>query len=108
MTQPPTGLTLVFGPPASGKTERLIAVAAARYAADPFASMLVLVPTARHADQFRRRLVARMKVAFGVDVTTFGLFAGRHAPAEPVASAEVAREILGRVDRKSTRLNSSH
>ncbi|MGE3856491.1 MAG: PD-(D/E)XK nuclease family protein [Dehalococcoidia bacterium] len=97
------GLTLVLGPPASGKTERLIEVAAARYAAAPFAETLVLVPTARHADQFRRRLVARTKVAFGVDVTTFGLYAARHAPAAPVASVEVARELLGRVTRELAR-----
>lgn len=98
-----SGLTLVLGPAASGKTERLIEVAAARYADDSFASTLVLVPTARHADQFRRRLVARTKVAFGVDVTTFGLFAARHARDASIAAPEVARELLGRVTRDLAR-----
>ena len=103
MVEPRPGLTLVLGPAASGKTERLIAAAAARYLDDPFASTLVLVPTARHADQFRRRLVARTKVAFGIDVTTFGLFAARHAGAEHVASLEVARELLARTTRELAR-----
>ena len=46
-------LALVTGPAGSGKTERLIQRAAERYEADRFASTLVLVPTARHGDQFR-------------------------------------------------------
>ena len=39
------GLTLITGGPASGKTARLIELLADRYAADPFAQTLVLVPT---------------------------------------------------------------
>lgn len=90
------GLTLVTGGPASGKTERLLAVVAARYQADPFADVLVLVPTARHADQFRQRLVTRVGVAVGLDVTTLRLFAARLTSDAPVAPPEVARELLAR------------
>lgn len=90
-------LTLVTGGPRSGKTERLLQVAAERYRADPFASCLVLVPTARHADQFRRRLVERTGVAFGLDVAVLNLFARRHVPAEDIAPPDVARELLERV-----------
>lgn len=91
------GLTLIVGAAASGKTVRLVDVAAARSEVDRFAACLVLVPTARHADQFRRRLVSRVGVALRLDVTTFNLFARRHLPTGAVASADVADEILRRV-----------
>lgn len=91
------GLTLVTGGPASGKTERLLEVAAARYHNTPFADTLVLVPTARHADQFRQRLVTEIGVAVGLDVTTLGLFARRVTSDAPVVANEVARELLARV-----------
>src|ERR1044071_4104776 len=92
-----SGLTAILGGPSSGKTERIIALVAERYAKDAFAPTLVIVPTARHADQFRRRVVARAKVAFGLDVTTFGLFAGRYTGPGVVAPVAVADELLARV-----------
>ena len=91
------GLTLVLGGASSGKTSRLIEMLADRYAADAFAPTLVLVPTARHADQLRRRLVARTGIAFGLDVTTFGLFAARYRQPGVLAPLEVANELLTRV-----------
>ncbi len=93
------GLTLITGGPGTGKTARLIDIAAAHSATDPFAPLLVIVPTVRHADQFRRRLVTRTSVAFGLDVTTFGQFAARHMPARVIPPSEVAAELLGRVTR---------
>lgn len=95
------GLTLVTGGPASGKTERLLEVIAARYRADPFAATLVVVPTARHADQLRQRVVARVGIAVGLDVTTLRLLAARLTADAPIPPPEVARELLVRtaVDR---------
>ena len=93
------GLTLLVGPPGCGKTERLVERAAARYRADRFTPTLVLVPTARHADQFRRRLVAACGVALNLDVATLALFARRHVD-DNVPPSEVASELLRRVTRE--------
>ena len=72
-------LVMVCGPPGSGKTGRLVEHAARRYQDDRFASTLVLVPTARHGDQFRRRLVAESGVALDLDVSTLAQYARLHA-----------------------------
>ena len=93
------GLTIVEGPPGSGKTEALVRRAADRCAADPFALTLALVPTARHGDQFRRRVVARCGVALRLDVTTPNFYARRHA-GEAVPPHEVAAELLRRTARE--------
>ena len=93
------GLTLLVGPPGCGKTERLVERAAARYRADRFTPTLVLVPTARHADQFRRRLVAACGVTLNLDVATLALFARRHVD-DNVPPSEVASELLRRVTRE--------
>ncbi len=66
--------TLILGGPGSGKTEHVVARVAALYQADPFASAVALVPTVRHGDQFRRRLVERCGVAMGLRVDTIGGF----------------------------------
>jgi ATP-dependent helicase/nuclease subunit B len=95
------GLTLVTGPYASGKTERLVTLAAERYREDPFAPLLVLTPTIRHADQFRQRLVERAGVALGLEVLTLNHFAARVTADEPFASPEVAQELLARVTREA-------
>src|SRR5690606_26764294 len=52
-------------------------------------------PTARHADQFRRRLVQGGGVAFGLDVVPITMFARSHAAG--LAPSEVAAELLRRV-----------
>lgn len=90
------GLTLVTGGAGSGKTARLVEVAAERYEADRFAPVLVLVPTARHADQFRRRLVERSRAVFGLDVVTINQYARRLTPGQMLPS-DVAAELLERV-----------
>ena len=56
-------LTFIVGGPGSGKTDEVISRLAACYQADPFTEGVVLVPTVRHGDQFRRRLVAQCGVA---------------------------------------------
>ncbi len=57
--------------------------------------MLVLVPTIRHGDQFRRRLVARCGVAFGLRVETLGQFC-RALANDGIAEHGVAAELLRR------------
>lgn len=95
-----SNLVVVTGGAGSGKTAALVEAAARRYDLDPFASTLVLVPTMRHADQFRRRLVERCGVAFGLEVSTIGLYARRFVPADRVATPEVATELLRRVSNQ--------
>ena len=94
-----SGLTIISGPPGSGKTERLVALAAERVEGDRFASTLVLVPTARHGDQFRRRVVERCGVALNLEVTTLHFFARRFAEGASTPAAEVAAELLQRATR---------
>lgn len=91
-----SGLTIINGPAGSGKTGRLVALAAQRAGADRFAPTLVLVPTARHGDQFRRRVVERCGVALNLEVTTIGLLARRVGDTTRVASVDVANELLRR------------
>ena len=89
-------LLMVYGPAVSGKTGRLVEHAARRYQDDRFASTLVLVPTARHGDQFRRRLVARCGVALDLDVSTLAQYARLHT-AGRMLSRDVAADLLRRV-----------
>ena len=89
-------LVMVYGPAGSGKTGRLVEHAARRYRDDRFASTLVLVPTARHGDQFRRRLVARSGVALNLDVSTLAQYARLQAAGRTL-SRDVAADLLRRV-----------
>ena len=89
-------LLMAYGPAGSGKTGRLVEHAASRYQDDRFASTLVLVPTARHGDQFRRRLVARSGVALNLDVSTLARYARLHAAGRTL-SRDVAADLLRRV-----------
>ncbi len=93
------GLTVVSGAPGSGKTELLVRDASRRYEADRFASTLVLVPTVRHADQFRRRLAACCGVAVNLDVATLSQFARRYVDAG-IPTIDVVQELLQRVTRE--------
>ena len=70
--------------------------AARRYQDERFAPTLVLVPTARHGDQFRRRLVARGGVALNLEVATLAQYARLHAAGRTL-SREVAADLLRRV-----------
>ena len=92
-------LVVVCGPAGSGKTGQLVRHAASRYARDRFASTLVLVPTARHGDQFRRRVVAQGGVALNLDVATLAQYARRHAGRQTL-SRDVAGDLLRRVSRE--------
>ena len=87
---------MVYGPAGSGKTGRLVEHAARRYQDDRFAPTLVLVPTARHGDQFRRRLVAACGVALSLEVSTLAQYARLHAAGRTL-SRDVAADLLRRV-----------
>ena len=91
--------TLLVGGPGSGKTDRVISTLSARYEADPFSEAIVLVPTVRHGDQFRRRLVGRCGVALGLRVETIGQFSRSLASDARVPSHGLAEELLQRTIR---------
>ena len=60
----------------------------------------MLVPTVRHGDQFRRRLVSRCGVALRLRVETIAQFSRTLASDANVASHSLAEELLGRTTRK--------
>ncbi len=88
--------TLISGPAASGKTARLVGLAASRYREDPVAETLVIVPTARHGDQFRRRLVAEAGSALALRIATFSQLAHDLDPAARVIERSLAAELVAR------------
>ncbi len=92
-------LTLLVGGPGSGKTDQVISRLAARYEADPFSEAIVLVPTVRHGDQFRRRLVGRCGVALRLRVETIAQFSRTLASDARVPSHSLAEELLQRTIR---------
>ena len=94
-------LTLLVGGPDSGKTDRIISRLAARYEADPFSEAVVLVPTVRHGDQFRRRLVGRCGVALRLRVETIAQFSRSLASDARVPSHSLAEELLRRTIRRA-------
>ena len=93
-------LTLITGGPGSGKTSEVVSRLAARYEADPFAETLVLVPTVRHGDQLRRRLVARCGAALRLRVETIPQFSRQLAEGARAPSRMLAGELLARTARR--------
>ena len=87
---------IVRGGLGSGKTDQLIAKLAALYESDPFYEAAVLVPTSRHGDQIRRRLVSRCGVALRLRVETISQFSQGLAHAAEFPSTTVAQELLAR------------
>ena len=94
-------LTLLVGGPGSGKTDRIISRLAAQYEADPFSEAAVLVPTVRHGDQFRRRLVGRCGVALRLRVETIAQFSRSLASNARVPFHSLAEELLRRTIRRA-------
>ena len=94
------GLTLIVGGAGSGKTDEVVSRLAARYEADPFSETVVLVPTVRHGDQFRRRLVGRCGVALRLRVETIDRLSRELAPDAGPLSRTLARELLTRTARR--------
>ena len=95
-----SNLTLVVGGAGSGKTDEVVSRLAARYDADPFAETVVLVPTVRHGDQFRRRLVGRCGVALRLRVETIAALSRELAPDAQALSRTLSRELLTRTARR--------
>ena len=100
-------LTIIVGGPGSGKTVEVISRLAARYEADPFSEAVVLVPTVRHGDQFRRRLVGRCGVALRLRVETIGQFSRNLASDAKIPSHSLAEELLGRTVRREIETGSA-
>lgn len=93
-------LTLIVGGSGSGKTSEIVSRLAARYEADPFAETVVLVPTVRHGDQLRRRLVARCGAALRLRVETIPQFSRQLAGDARIPSRMLAGELLARTARR--------
>ena len=93
-------VTIIVGGPGSGKSKELLSRLAARYAADPFSETAVLVPTVRHGDQFRRRLVARCGVALRLRVETISQFSRGLVSGLWMPSFALTEELLARTIRR--------
>ncbi len=92
---------IITGGAGSGKTREIVARLASLYHSDPFAYALVLVPTIRHADQFRRRLVQECDVAMNLRVETLTMFGRGLTKGSPILSAAKATDKLARVARRT-------
>ncbi len=73
---------------------------AALYEINPFYDAAVLVPTSRHGDQLRRRLVSRCGVALRLRVETIAQFSRTLAHDAGGPSQTVALELLTRTARR--------
>ena len=91
---------IITGGAGSGKTREIVSRLAALYRADPFADALVLVPTIRHADQFRRRLVQECGVAMNLRVETLSMLSRSLSAGTPILSGSRATDELARVARR--------
>ena len=92
MTRP----VIIVGGPGSGKTEEVVARVAARYESSPFYDAIALVPTSRHGDQLRRRLVSRCGTALGLRVETISQYSQRLASGAGEMSHAMAEDLLVR------------
>ena len=96
------GAVLVIGGAGSGKTEEIVARLAARYKSDPLCEAIALVPTSRHGDQLRQRLVSRCGVALRLRVETIRQFSQSLPTNGEKVSGTVAEELLAAVARRET------
>ncbi|HET7737252.1 MAG TPA: hypothetical protein VFK32_01645, partial [Tepidiformaceae bacterium] len=92
-------ISLVSGPPASGKTTHVIDALARVYASAPFAESVLLVPTQRHADQLRRLAAERTGAAFNLRATTIAAYASEllRDAGHAILPPDVAAALLDRV-----------
>ena len=96
------GAVLVIGGAGSGKTEEVVARLAARYKSDPLYEAIALIPTSRHGDQLRQRLVSRCRVALRLRVETIRQFSQSLPTDGEKISGTVAEELLAAVARRET------
>ena len=92
---------IITGGAGSGKTREIVSRLAALYRDAPFADALVLVPTIRHADQFRRRLVQECGVAMNLRVETLSMLSRSLSAGTPILSGSRATDELARVARRT-------
>ena len=85
---------IIRGGLGSGKTEEVVERLAALYESDPFYEAVALVPTSRHGDQLRRRLVSRCGVALRLRVETIPQFSQSLASGAGRLPNTVAEELL--------------
>ena len=96
-----TTVEIITGGAGSGKTREIVSRLSALYRDDPFADALVLVPTIRHADQFRRRLVQECDVAMNLRVETLSMLSRSLSAGAPILSGSRATDELARVARRT-------
>lgn len=94
-------IEIITGGPGSGKTCEIVARLAEKYRSDHFADALVLVPTIRHADQFRRRLVQECGIAMNLRVETLTMLGRNLTRGSLILSAARATDELARVARRT-------
>ncbi len=96
-------VTIVVGGPGTGKTEEIVSRLARGYSGGRIWDVLLLTPTVRHADQIRRRLVAKCGVAMGLRVESLPRFSHRIAGTRPSSTIPrpVADELLARTTRRA-------
>ena len=96
-----TTVEIITGGAGSGKTREIVSRLSALYRANPFVEALVLVPTIRHADQFRRRLVQECGVAMNLRVETLSMLSRSLSAGAPILSGSRATDELARVARRT-------
>ena len=90
---------MVVGGAGAGKTREIVSRVDRFYDTNPFGEALALVPTIRHGDQLRRRLMAERSVALNLRVDTISAFSRKILTGEAVLSRSSADDLLARVAR---------
>ena len=92
---------LILGGAGAGKTREIVLRLHRFYEANPFGEVLALVPTIRHGDQLRKRLMAERSVALNLRVETIAAFSRKILTREAVLSRSTADDLLARVARRT-------
>ena len=92
---------VIVGGAGGGKTHEIVSRLARLYELDTFGKALVLVPTIRHGDQLRHRLMAMCPVALNLRVETVGIFSRDVITGQAVLSQSTADELLRRLARRA-------
>ena len=96
-----SNVELVVGEAGVGKTREIVSRLAGFYEANPFGEALALVPTIRHGDQLRKRLVTERSVALNLRVETIAAFSRKALTREAVLSRSSADDLLADVARRA-------
>ncbi len=96
-----SNVELVVGEAGVGKTREIVSRLAGFYEANPFGEALALVPTIRHGDQLRKRLVTERSMALNLRVETIAAFSRKALTREAVLSRSSADDLLAGVARRA-------